>query len=60
MVHGMVGGILDAPSARQVLDCRTWSVISGGQLKRTGTIEQPKPTEVYPFMSRYVQEPEPM
>ena len=31
---------------RYLTDCRRWSVISGGQLNRTGTIEQPAPTDV--------------
>jgi hypothetical protein len=35
------------------------SVISGGQLKRAGTMEQPTPTEVYSFMSRYKLKPLP-
>ena len=31
---------------RYLTDRRRWSVISGGQLNRTGTIEQPAPTDV--------------
>jgi hypothetical protein len=30
---------------------RWWSVISGGQLKRTGTPHEPAPTDVYPAIS---------
>ena len=37
----------------QLLECKQCNVISGGQLKRTGTTEEPTPTDVYPIMSRY-------
>ena len=34
-------------------------MISGGQLKRTGTTDEPAPTEVYPAMFPYVHAPDP-
>src|SRR6185295_505820 len=37
-----------------------WSVISGGQLIRTSTIEVPAPGDVYPSMPRRRHAPRPM
>ena len=36
---------------RQRGTCNRCKVISGGQLKRTGTTDDPAPTDVYPIMS---------
>src|SRR5262249_24597934 len=35
-------------------------VISGGQLNRTGIVDEPAPTDVYPNMLRYFQAPLPI